>query len=166
MFGCDFTKAFDTVRWELIFQALSWFGFGQKFIAVIRTLFNDIETCIFNNGFTSRYFRPTMGVRQGCCISPYLFLLVAEVLVIQIREDKHIKGIKVNDVEYRLTQYADDLTGFAADKETLQCMVSLIQDFKNLSGLALNTKKISNHGNRPQHTFGTTDSEYQLSLDI
>lgn len=33
--GCDFSKAFDTVRWELIIKALRWFGFGDNFIDVI-----------------------------------------------------------------------------------------------------------------------------------
>lgn len=68
IFWCNFTKAFDSVGWSLIKDALQWFGFGDGFIAVISTIFMDIKTYIVNNGLTSRYFHPFRGIRQGCCI--------------------------------------------------------------------------------------------------
>lgn len=53
-------------------------------------------------------FFPQRGCRQGGPISPYLFLLCAEVLGILIRNYKEIRGIEIDGVEYKLSQYAND----------------------------------------------------------
>ena len=46
-----------------------------------------------NNGFTNGYFKIEKGVRQGDPLSAYLFILVIEILAIQIRSDSTIKGV-------------------------------------------------------------------------
>lgn len=129
MFACDFRKAFDTVNWSMIHEALERFGFGPYFSDLVRLIYSNIETALLNRGFTSRYFKPARGVRQGCCLSPYLFILVAEILAIQIREDPTIQGIKTPNRELKVTLFADDLTGFAQDQESLVNMINLIEQF-------------------------------------
>ena len=51
-----------------------------------------------------------MNSRQGCPLSPYLFVLSAEMLAKRIRKDKDIKGFVVNNEEVKIRQYADDTT--------------------------------------------------------
>ena len=48
--------------------------------------------------------------RQGCPLSPYLFVLSVEMLAKRIRKDKDIKGIMVNNEEIKIRQYVDDTT--------------------------------------------------------
>jgi hypothetical protein len=56
----------------------------------------------------SQYFSPERGCRQGYPISPYLFLLCAEILGVLIRKNKDIKGITNDGEEYKISQFADD----------------------------------------------------------
>ena len=49
-------------------------------------------------------------VRQGCPLSPYLFILSVEILDEAIRNKKEIKGIKIHNTEVKVSQYADDIS--------------------------------------------------------
>ena len=72
--------------------------------------YRNIESCVLNNGWASNYFIPERGVRQGCPLSPYIFILCAEILANKVRENKDIKGITVCGNEIKISQYADDTT--------------------------------------------------------
>ena len=94
-----------------------------------------------NNGLCSDYFELTRGVRQGDPLSPYLFLLAVETLAIAIRASEEIKGIVINQEETKLLQYADDTTAVLADLESAQKLFQLLDKFKELSGLKVNSSK-------------------------
>jgi hypothetical protein len=104
----DYEKAFDTVKWSLLFKTLKSMNFGGYFIGCIKTLYEDIGTHVSNYGFLSQQFKPARGIRQGCPISANLFILVVEILACAIRQNNRIKGIKIGDAEFKLSQYADD----------------------------------------------------------
>ena len=65
-------------------------------------------------------------------MSALLFLLVAEVLAIQIRDTKDIKGIKINEIEQRIGLMADDTTLFLADLHSLSIGISYLIISKNI----------------------------------
>ena len=102
----------------------------------------SIETCVLNNGWASSYFTPERGVRQGCPLSPYIFILCAEVLTNKIRENKDIKGITVRGNEIKISQYADD-TNMILDgsKKFFTSALLDLEVFCEISGLRLNSKK-------------------------
>lgn len=141
LLALDFRKAFDSVRWDFITRAFREFGFGTNFVDGIETIFRNIESCTANSGFTSEYFSPERGVRQGCCVSPYLFLLAVEVLGIQIRQTPAIKGVSVGDYEVKLSQFADDMTAFVLGKNSITAFMRIIDEFGSVSGLKINRDK-------------------------
>ena len=69
------------------------------------------------------------------------WILVAEVLAINIRNDNNIKGIKINDVELKLSLMADDTTLFLADIDSLTLSKHKFIEFEKCSGLKLNLNK-------------------------
>ena len=75
-------------------------------------------------------------------MSPYLFILSAEILADAIRKKQTIKGIEINGIDFKLSQYADDTTLIldGSEKSFLESVI-LIETFGNISGLRLNIKK-------------------------
>lgn len=141
LLAVDYAKAFDSIRWSLLYKALESFGFGEFIIKSIKLLFQDIKTSITNNGFSSGYFHPTRGIRQGCCSSPSLFVIAVELMAIMIRKNTQIKGIQTATKSTIISQYADDTTIFVSDYPSLRAAILTLHQFANWSGLKINLHK-------------------------
>ena len=137
----DFEKAFDSISWQFIEKSLETYNFGQAFISYVKTLYTNISATVINNGQISEWFTLYRGVRQGCPISPYLFILAVELLTICVRENKNIRGIKVKDTEIKITQLADDTTCFVSDVDSVSEILNLFQNFHKCAGLKVNVEK-------------------------
>ena len=76
----DYKKAFDTDNKECIMAGLKKFNFGAQFIKFISTILSKTERPVKNGGWLSKWFQTDRRVRQGCCVSPLLFVLVVKLL--------------------------------------------------------------------------------------
>ena len=95
-----------------------------------------------NNGWTSDFLKIQRGVRQGCPLSPYLFVLSVEMLAKEIRKNRNTNGIVVRNEEIKLSQYADDTTLILdGSRESFKACLQTLDDFYEVSGLKLNDKK-------------------------
>ena len=111
-------------------------------------------SCCLNNGHTSKYFKPTRGIRQGCPVSALLFILVAEILAINLRNNDKINGIQIEDTEFIISQLADDTSLFLENNSSLIAALHLLDQFSTCSGLKLNKNKteifyLGNTNHRP-----------------
>ena len=142
VFSIDFEKAFDSVEWNFLDICLSKFGFGSTFKSFVKLMYTDIESCVINNGFASPVFTLHRGVRQGCPLSPYLFLIGAEIMGIMLRQSNRIEGIIFNEKEIRLSQYADDtLIYLSANERNLSNCFDILSTYSKISGLKINVNK-------------------------
>ena len=141
MLFIDFEKAFDSINWTFMLQALHKLNFGPVFIKWIKIIYTNISSCIINNGKTSQYFSVSRGVRQGDPLSSYLFIIVVEFLANKIRRNHDIKGIKVQNVEIKLTMYADDTTAFVIEEASANNLFKELNEFQLVSGLKVNVEK-------------------------
>ena len=107
----------------------------------VSTFYTNIESAVLNNGFLTKWFRPSRGVCQGCPLSPYLFILSAEIMSNKLRQEPNIKGIKMLGNELKLSQYADDTNLFCADLASVEKALETVENFVTLAGLILNRKK-------------------------
>ena len=137
----DFEKAFDMIEWSFIRRTFQHFGFGSSMLKWLNPFYCRPESCFLNNGWASDFFEIQRGVRQGCPLSPYLFVLSVEVLAKAIRQNKSIKGIFVNSREIKLSQYEDDtILILDGTKESLRASLKTLDDFYEVSGLKRNDK--------------------------
>ena len=170
----DYEKAFDTVSWPFLYKCLQTFNFGDNFISYIKTLYNDIQTCVTNNGYSSRFFKPSRGIRQGCPISAMLFVLVVEILANAIRKNPRIIGITIKGMQWKIGQYADDTCLFMNDENSLSLALLLIELFAKASGLCMNRDKSeaiaigtsSNYRHKVKQIKISTDSIRYLGILI
>ena len=145
LISVDFKKAFDSLEWSCIQSALKKFDFGDSLRKSIEIFYMDIESAALNNGFATDWFKPFRGVRQGCPLSPYLFILTAEMLSNKIRQNLIIKGIRIFGSEIKLSQFADDTNLFCADvasAETCLGNYELFWEFLRISAQRRENKSI------------------------
>lgn len=140
MLFVDFYKAFDTVEHPFILQSLKKFGFGDFFSSAIKSLYNNSNSSIRLPGGMSPRFNVSRGIRQGCPASPYLFLLVAQLLSDHIKSSE-INGINICGRELIISQLADDTTLFLRDENQVSGAINTIEKFSMASGLRLNINK-------------------------
>ena len=137
----DFEKAFDSLSWTFLLKSLKKFNFGNSFITWVEILYNGIESCVINNGKASKFFKLERGIRQGCCLSALLFIIVAEILAISIRADCSIKCIDIMNEVFKISQLADNTTLYLSDVESLKKLFSKLEQFSLCSGLKINKEK-------------------------
>jgi len=87
----DLSKAYDRVNWLYIRMMMNHLGFGLDFIRWTMSCILSVSFAILINGAATSFFRAHRGIRQGCLLSPLLFLLVAEGLS-QILASAKAKG--------------------------------------------------------------------------
>ena len=142
LLSIDFQQAFDSISWKFIHKTLDYFNFGPSFKRWIKLFQTGSESCILQNGHMTEYFSLLRGCRQGDPISPYIFILCAEVLSHMIKKDINIKGIIINNKEFTLSQYADDTQIFLDGSEmSLRKTLEKLNSFYIMSGLKLNIEK-------------------------
>ena len=82
------------------------------------------------------------GTRKGCPLSPLLFNIVLEVLVMAIREEKEIKGIQIGKEEVKLSLFADDMILYIENpKDATRKLLELINEFSKVVGYKINAQK-------------------------
>ena len=138
----DFEKAFDSVSWSFLNKSLSYFNLGPNLQKWVKIFYTNIKSSIMINGKVSHWFKIGRGCRQGDPISPYLFLICAEVLAILIRQNHNIKGFKIHDTEIKISQFADDTSLFLdGTKESFEYCIETILEYAKFSGLCMNFEK-------------------------
>lgn len=138
----DFEKAFDSLSWEFLFSTLKFFNFGESIINWIKVFYNKINSAVIQGGNLSSFFNIGRGCRQGDPLSPYLFILCAEILGIKVRGNENIKGIEITQVNHKLSQFADDTSLILNGSErSLREALLELDWFSKLSGLNINLQK-------------------------
>ena len=98
MLKIDLAKAFDTIEWNFIVAALNRKGLHAHFINLIHACISTPTFSVIINGQPFAKFKGDRGIRQGCPLSPYLFVLAINELSIALQEAisaNNFAGIKL-----------------------------------------------------------------------
>ena len=118
------------------------FMITKKGIQWIELFNTDIKAYVLQCGYLSSEISIERGCRQGDPIATYLFLIGAEILSLLIKVNPHITGIKINNIEFKLTQLADDTTLMLhGTTHSLQSALNTLDIFGSFSGLKMNKEK-------------------------
>jgi len=82
--------------------------------------------------------------RQGCPLSPLLYVLISEVLSTEVRKCKEIKGFLlpgVGGLQSKISQYADDASCILKSEVSLGNLIRIIEKYEAGSGAKLNTAR-------------------------
>src|SRR6218665_3158920 len=92
-------------------------------------------------GELTKWFRVTMGVRQGCGLSLYLFNVMLEVVMNLALKDTEI-GVNINGQMINNLRFADDIDLIAEERHQLQELTNRVQNSSKRFGLKINGEKI------------------------
>lgn len=95
--------------------SLTFFNFGES---LIKWITNGTSCKILNNGYTSESVPLLRGVKQGCPLSPYLFIIAMEMLAIKVRSDSDVEGLEIGGLQTKMSLYADDASFLLNPKQS------------------------------------------------
>jgi len=129
----DYYKAFDTLEHNFLFQALKKIGFGDWFCKMVKMLYVNGNIFIKLKNSTSPRFFLDRGVRQGCPVSPYLFLIAVQFLNLHIICICNQKGIIVGTTNWIISQLAADAALFLEESSQIPIALNILQSFSKAS---------------------------------
>ena len=120
-----------------MFNTLGRMGFGPSFIRWVRLLYTNVRSSILFNGYSTPIFSPSWGGdRQGCPLSPLLYVLTMEVLAVNLRDHPDISGIVLLGVPSPLpvvSLYADDTSAIVSSDPGIKAVFETYGHFEKAS---------------------------------
>lgn len=132
----DFRKAFDSVAFEAIFEALRRLGVPEHFVSYIIFLYSNARTFLVLNGNVSQPIHPTRGVRQGDPLSSTLFLIVLDFVLRSL--PVHLDALVRGSFRLSYVAYTGDILLLARDSNCLQKLLNILQMLLLPTGLSIN----------------------------
>jgi hypothetical protein len=171
LISLDIKKAFDSVSHSFLEKSLEFFNFGPVFIRWIRLLCTGREACIILDvNKTGKNFKLECGNAQGDTISPFLFNICYQILILKIETSLQIKSVYTNPaaevagvgagedgeavpgnnhqrnqvelLNRKVYAFADDCNIITTqDLDSINEIKNVLSNYKSLSGLECNLEK-------------------------
>ena len=136
----DFSKAFDNVNRNLLYEKLISHGISSKFLKIIESMYSKINSKVRTSNGSSGTFSQKCGVMQGESLSPSLFSISINEIE-TIMNTIPSMGVFVGDRKISVLKYADDLVLCSVTSDGLQAGVNALQEFCMINHLTVNTEK-------------------------
>ena len=150
----DFQKAFDSVDRGVIWKLMEHYGFPPKYIEIIRQLYQDATCQVIHEGKLTDPFQVQTGVRQGCLLSPTIFLMVIDWIMRQSTTDQKTGIQWTFTKQLEDLDFADDISLLSHRQQHAQEKLDRVAHEAEKTGLRINvgkteTLRINNYQHDP-----------------
>lgn len=145
----DMAKAYDRIEWSYLEAVLRKFGFADQWVRWVMACVTTVSFATVVNGEKGEFFTPSRGIRQGCPLSPYLFILCAEgfhYLIQKEIEEGSLHGIQIGRHCPSISHlfFADDSVLFwEAFASGCHAIDNILRKYEGASGQMVNKDKSS-----------------------
>ena len=145
----DFSKAFDSVDREKMFEILKLYGIPDIIISAIRVLYTDTSSTILTSDGETPPFSIKAGILQGDTLAPFLFIIVVDYVLRMSVDTIKNKGYEIEPRRSTRhpakhltdTDFADDIALISESLVNAQSLLQSLEQASNCVGLYLNEKK-------------------------
>ena len=136
-----FEKTFDSLHTDTLWKIVRSYGIPPKLVTLMRLQYEEVECRVIDGGNLSEKFSITTGVKQGCVLAPFLFLMTLDFTMKQTTKGAH-RGIswklgkQLEDLEY-----ADDIVFFSHRFTDMQAKIGKLNGEGAKVGLKINIRK-------------------------
>ena len=136
----DFKKAFDRVWHQALWATMHKYNIDQNLIALIQELYSQATSSVYLDGDIGEWFRTTVGVRQGCLLSPTLFNIFLERIMTDALND-HESTVSIGGRTVSNLRFADDIDGLAGSEHELSELIRKLNDSCVSYGMEISAEK-------------------------
>lgn len=137
----DFEKAFDSIHRESLWKIMKIYGIPMKIINIVKALYENFECAVLEENEKSEWFKIKTGVKQGCNMSGFLFLIVIDWVM------RKTTGSGENGIRWKFTKklddldFADDIALLSTTHRQMQLKTDSIIKYSAQVGLKANREK-------------------------
>ena len=136
----DFKKAFDRVWHAALWATMRLYNINTNLINMIQNLYDKATSAVCFNDSTGDWFRTTVGVRQGCLLSPTLFNIFLEIIMADALED-HKSTVSTGGRAISNLCFVDDIDGLAGSELELANLVERLDKTSTAYGIQISAEK-------------------------
>ena len=135
----DFSKAFDSVNRSELVETMMYFKCDPRLIELLSRIYVGDRTRIYREGEEMGEMEVWNGIRQGCTVSPHLFVMVVGRIIERVLQSG--LGWEVDGMRVPVLFYADDGLLMARSREEAVRMMELLEATAGRYGLRVNKEK-------------------------
>lgn len=136
----DFKKAFDRVWHEALWATMRLYNINANLIKTIEHLYDKATSAVYHNNTIGEWFRTTVGVRQGCLLSPTLFNIYLERIMTDALEN-HEGTVSIGGKTITNLRFADDIDGLAGEEQELVDLVEHLNEASTAFNMQISAEK-------------------------
>ncbi|CAF3333272.1 unnamed protein product [Rotaria sp. Silwood2] len=134
----DLGKAYDRIPRDLLWNVLKEYGIQDHLLSAIQSLYKNCQSCVRINGSKSDYFQVQVGLRQGCVLSPLLFIVFMDKIS---RTSTNPTCMEIGNTKVDSLLFADDIARLATSEDSLQMALNQFDKVCSDFGMKISEKK-------------------------